>query len=461
MLDCLLFLSIEMSERMHIHILGVCGTFMGGVAAIAKSSGHHVSGSDSHTYPPMSDTLRALGIDLYEGDDQAQFASKPDLVIIGNALSRGHWAVEYALDQGLPYISGAQWLAEAVLQQRHVIAIAGTHGKTTTTSMLVHILRACDYDPGYLIGGVAHGLTSTAYLGEDYFVIEADEYDTAFFDKRSKFLHYRPRTCVINNIEFDHADIFEDLAAIKRSFSYLLRSVPGNGSVLYPATDKNCIDVIKAGCWSKQIKLHDQQGWQVQLTQADGQSFDVLFKGEVCGHVDWQCIGQHNVMNGLAAIVAAHDIGISINDACSVLSSFKGVKRRMECRGVVNSVTVYDDFAHHPSAIETTLKGLRAHIQQGRVIAVLQFGSNTMKQGAHLSRVIAALKQADAVYLLDAVDLDMGCACEQIGAYATHYPTVQAIVDAIAAQAQPQDHVVVMSNKGFEGIHERLLEALK
>lgn len=445
---------------MHIHILGICGTFMGGIASIAKSAGHTVSGSDSHVYPPMSDQLRALGIDLYDRDDLSQFNTRPDCVVIGNALSRGQAAVEWVLNAGIPYTSGAQWLAEYVLKDRHVLAVSGTHGKTTTTAMLTHILRAAGLNPGYLIGGVVPDLETTALLGEQYFVIEADEYDTAFFDKRSKFLHYRPSTLVINNLEFDHADIFDSLADIQRSFQYLLRTVPGNGAVLYRPKDDAVKAVIERGCWSQQSYLDDNQGWQATLHQADGSAFSFVYQGEKVGDINWQLVGQHNVSNAMAAVAAAQTIGISPALACQALCEFKGVKRRLECIGVVNNIHVYDDFAHHPTAIETTLRGLRAHMDTGRLIAVLELGSNTMKSGYHGSKVGEALALADHSVVLAAEGADMSAVTHINPDVISVEPTVDRIISSVSVFAEPGDHVVIMSNGGFGGIHQRLLSAL-
>lgn len=444
---------------MHIHILGICGTFMGGIASIAKAAGHTVSGSDSHVYPPMSDQLRALGITLYERDDLAQFSQHPDCVIIGNALSRGQPAVEWVLNSGIAYTSGPQWLAEHVLHDRHVLAVSGTHGKTTTTAMLTHILRESGLNPGYLVGGVVPNLEQTAFLGQDYFVIEADEYDTAFFDKRSKFLHYRPSTLIINNLEFDHADIFKDLEAIQTSFQRLLRTVPSTGVVIYPAGVPAIDAVIDRGCWSTQVCLNDAAGWEAELVAKDGSHFQVKQQGNTQGEVCWGLVGQHNTANGMAAIAAAQCVDIDAKQACNALSSFKGVKRRLECLGEVNGIAIYDDFAHHPTAIKTTLTGLRSHISQGRIIAVLELGSNTMKSGYHGSEIGEALALADEAVVLGVANIDMA-AVTSVSPHISCQPSVAAIIQQVCEIAKQADHVVIMSNTGFGGLHNKLLVAL-
>ena len=449
---------------MRIHILGICGTFMGGIAMIARQLGHQVIGTDANVYPPMSDTLRNAGIEIFEGYEPQQLAqSKPDLVIIGNALSRGNPMVEAALDQQIPYTSGPQWLAEQVLHQRHVLAVAGTHGKTTTSSLLAWILEQGGLEPGYLIGGVPHNFTATARLGAaPFFVIEADEYDTAFFDKRSKFIHYRPRTLIMNNLEFDHADIFPDLEAIKLQFQYLLRGVPSNGLLVYPHADKNLRDVLIRGCWTstQTIGLGHEDDWQARNVNADGSQFELWQGDKQCGTVNWGMLGQHNIMNALAATAAAQHAGLSVAKIIDGLQSFQGVKRRLEVRGVVNDITVYDDFAHHPTAIETTLAGLRAKVGDARIIAVLQFGSNTMKLGSHQSKIVPSLQQADQVVLLTP-DWDVQPILQQLKVPAESYATVPEIIDSLIPQLKPHDHVLVMSNKGFDGIHQRLLDQLQ
>ena len=440
---------------MKIHILGICGTFMGGIAAIARELGHDVSGSDQNVYPPMSDTLAQLGVTLMEGYDPAHLHPKPDLVIIGNALSRGNPAIETVLNEQIPYTSGPEWLADHVLQHRHVLAISGTHGKTTTTAMLTWILEFAGLKPGYLIGGVAQDFATTARLGKDYFVIEADEYDTAFFDKRSKFLHYRPRTLVMNNLEFDHADIFPDLNAIKLQFQYLLRTVPSNGLVIANGLDNNVQEVLTRGCFSKQELFGVAQGWQAKEIKQQA-AFDLYFNGEHQGCVDWAILGHHNQLNALAAIAAAHDIGVPIATACEALATFKGVKRRLEIIATKNGVTIYDDFAHHPTAIRETLQALRKHVGSERIIAVLQFGSNTMKMGGQMELIAPALQEADQIIFLEPEKFDVQIILNELGDKAACFKSVDEIVQAIRATAQSGDHVLIMSNKSFGGLHGKL-----
>lgn len=444
----------------HIHILGICGTFMGGLAAIARESGCVVVGSDQNVYPPMSTALDALGVELLSGYEAAHLHTRPDEVIVGNALKRGNPAVEYLLDQGIPYTSGPGWLFERVLQFRHVLAVAGTHGKTTTSAMLTTILLQHDLDPGYLIGGVVNDLPSTAALGgAEYFVIEADEYDTAFFDKRPKFMHYRPRTLILNNCEFDHADIFEDLSAIKQQFSYLLRSVPSTGKVIVNANDANLAAVLSAGCWSHVETFGDGGDWQAVNVNADCTAFDVAYHGKIEGHVSWTLLGCHNIENALAAIAAANDVDVPVAVACEALSHFSGVKRRLEYRGEINGVSVYDDFAHHPTAIRATIDGLRRRVGTERIIAVLQLGSNTMKAGVHGSALGEALLAADDVLILNpnVTDFPMQQVLEPLGDKGMACDTVEAILTQLRDTTQPSDHVLMMSNQGFEDIHARFL----
>lgn len=441
---------------MKIHILGICGTFMGGIAAIARELGHSVSGSDQNVYPPMSSTLSDLGITLMEGYEPSHLDPRPDLVIIGNALSRGNSVVEYVLNENIPYVSGPAWLADNVLYHRHVLAISGTHGKTTTTAMLTWILEFAGLNPGYLIGGVAHDFKTTARLGADYFVIEADEYDTAFFDKRSKFLHYRPHTLVMNNLEFDHADIFPDLDAIKLQFQYLLRSIPAKGLVISNGIDANLDEVLLRGCWSRHEFFGSQKGWHAKAMN-EKLAFDVYFNDELKGRVNWRLLGQHNRLNALAAIAAAHDVGVSVAIACEALSLFKGVKRRLEVIAVSNGVTIYDDFAHHPTAIRETLKALRQHVGDQRIIAVLQFGSNTMKRGEQLDQLVPALQEADQIIFLEAERFEMKTILQDLTPKAISFKSVDAIVTAIRDQVKGGDHVLIMSNKGFGGLHEKLI----
>lgn len=446
---------------MHLHILGICGTFMGGIAAIAKAMGHQVTGSDANVYPPMSTQLEQLGITLTQGYDPAQLDPAPDLVIIGNAMSRGNPAVEYVLNRNIPYTSGPQWLAEHVLQSRWVLAVAGTHGKTTTTSMLAWILEDAGLNPGFLIGGIPQNFDVSARLGDSpFFVIEADEYDTAFFDKRSKFVHYRPRTLIINNLEYDHADIFPDVAAIQRQFHHLLRMVPGNGLVLSPADVPAIAETLAMGCWSEQAQTGRQ--WQARLLVADGSAFEVSFEGNVVGVVNWGLCGQHSVDNGLMALAAARHAGVPIEVGIAALQKFVAPKRRMELKGTVNQVAVYDDFAHHPTAIATTLAGLRAKVGQQRILAVLEPRSNTMRMGVHKAALPASLALADKVFLYEPANSgwSLQALAEQIGPQAQVSQDIDALVALITKQAQPGDSILVMSNGGFGGIHNKLLVAL-
>lgn len=448
---------------MRIHILGICGTFMGGLAVLARQLGHTVTGCDEQVYPPMSDTLQAAGIEIIQGYDPEQLPKELDCVVVGNALSRGNPALEYVLNKGLPYCSGPQWLAEHVLRHCHVLAVAGTHGKTTTSSILAWILQQAGIQPGYLIGGVANNFNKTAELGSGkYFVIEADEYDSAFFDKRSKFLHYRPRTLIMNNLEFDHADIFTDLEAIKAQFQILLRTVPAAGSVIYPDDEPALLDVISRGCWSSQQTIATPNAdWRAQEVKSDGSEFSIWHRDQKLGRVNWNMLGQHNVRNGLAAVVAAHEVGVPIDSAIKGLNSFEGVKRRMELRGEVNSITIYDDFAHHPTAIETTLSGLRARVGQDRIVVILQFGSNTMKQGVHGDRLANSLRDADHIVLLRPDGWNIRGLHNELGQRVESFESVEGILKHCQSALRPRDHVVIMSNKGFAGIHQRLLTQLE
>lgn len=446
---------------MHVHILGICGSFMGGIAAIAKSLGHTVTGSDRNVYPPMSTQLETLGITLTEGYDPAQFEPAPDMVIIGNAMARGNPAVEYVLDRNLPYTSGPQWLLDNLLTQRWVVGVAGTHGKTTTSSMVAWILEYAGLNPGFLIGGIPENFGISARVGDSpFFVIEADEYDSAFFDKRSKFVHYRPRTLVLNNLEYDHADIFPDLAAIQTQFHHLVRTVPGNGMVISPADDAPLNETLQRGCWSERQQLGSD--WQAELINDDGSAFSVIYQQQKVGEVHWSLLGQHNVNNGVMAIAAAHHAGVTLDDAIAALASFKNVKRRMEVKGLVNNITVYDDFAHHPTAIETTLAGLRNKVKDARIIAILEPRSNTMKMGVHQKTLANSWQAADDILLFEPNGMNWSLAevASHSGKPATCYTDVQAIIDKAVALAQPGDHILVMSNGGFEGIHKRLLDAL-
>jgi len=447
----------------HIHILGICGTFMGGVAVLARQLGFKVSGADENVYPPMSDTLRDAGIEIIQGYDPKHLQPHPDKVVIGNAMSRGNPSVEYVLNNDIPYTSGPQWMAEHLLQHRHVLAVAGTHGKTTTTSLLTWILSQAGLKPGFLIGGVANDFDQTAELGEGKcFVIEADEYDTAFFDKRSKFIHYRPNTLVLNNLEYDHADIFSDLESIKKQFEFLLRTVPANGLIIHPYHDANVDDVMQRGCWSPvQTFMGEGADWYAKNISPDGSEFEVYYQNKSQGTLNWNMIGLHNVNNALAAIAAANNVGVTPIEAIKALSSFSGLKRRMEVRGVVNDITIYDDFAHHPTAIETTLQGLRANVGDSRIIAILQFASNTMKSGVHSAQSIAnALKAADTVMMLDPEEWDLKEVEQHLNQPTQVYNNVSEILDDLTQKLRPGDHVLIMSNKGFDGIHQKLIENL-
>jgi UDP-N-acetylmuramate: L-alanyl-gamma-D-glutamyl-meso-diaminopimelate ligase len=474
---------------MHLHILGICGTFMGGIAAIARQAGHQVTGCDANVYPPMSTQLEAQGIQLIEGFSPDQISLKPDLFIIGNVVSRGNPLMEAILEQGLPYQSGPQWLGEQVLQGKHVLAVAGTHGKTTTTAMLTWILQANGFEPGYLIGGVPNNFSVSARLGEQtakskshYFVIEADEYDTAFFDKRSKFVHYRPRTAILNNLEFDHADIFADITAIETQFHHLVRTVPGSGCLVVNAAEESLKRVIDRGCWSTvdrfgvvdgaNAKLVADPDWSLKDTQDDG--FKVLFKSQEVAEVIWDqdasVTGRHNQLNALAAIAAANHIGITPRDAAQALGTFKNVKRRMEIIGRVNGITIYDDFAHHPTAITTTVDGLRRRIgnnQNSRILAVLEPRSNTMKLGVMKSQLPESLKDADLVFGYgassgkDALGWDLKESLAPLGAKAQAFDDLEKLMAAVKKEAKSGDMILVMSNGGFGGVHRKLLEMLK
>jgi UDP-N-acetylmuramate: L-alanyl-gamma-D-glutamyl-meso-diaminopimelate ligase len=452
----------------HVHILGIAGTFMGGVAAIAKAAGFRVTGSDRNVYPPMSDQLAALGIAFTQGYGAEQLDDRPDIVVVGNALSRGSPVVEAMLDRAIPYTSGPQWLAERVLHGKHVLAVAGTHGKTTTSSMLAWILEHAGLGPGFLIGGVPGNFDTTARLGEgSCFVIEADEYDTAFFDKRAKFVHYRPRTVILNNLEYDHADIYPDVASIRRQFNQLLRTVPAAGRIVQNGDDAELATVIGEGCWTPRetfsVKSRDAAWSAAPAPGSSWGEFTVLKERRAAGRVRWAMLGEHNVMNALAAIAAAHRLGVEPERAAEALGQFRGVKRRMEVRGVVGGVTVYDDFAHHPTAIETTLAGLRAREPQARIIAVLEPRSNTMKLGVHRDQIAPSLAAADAAWFLSAPELgwDLRAALAPLGARAHFADTVEALVEGLAAAALAGDQILVMSNGGFGGLHEKLLTALR
>ena len=449
---------------MHIHILGICGTFMGSLAVLAKELGHRVTGSDANVYPPMSTQLQAQGIELLQGYEEAHLQPAPDLVVVGNALSRGNPAVEYVLNQGLPYVSGPQWLADHVLQGRWVLAAAGTHGKTTTSSMLAWVLEHAGMSPGFLIGGVPQNFGISARLGNTpFFVVEADEYDSAFFDKRSKFVHYRPRTAILNNLEFEHADIFPDLASIERQFHHLVRTVPGDGLIIYPQSEEALQRVIEQGCWTPVQTTGDGGQWQAKLLSADGSRFEVLFNGVVEGLVDWQLTGLHNVNNALAALAAARHVGVLPKQGAEALGAFQNVKRRMEKVAEVNGVTLYDDFAHHPTAIATTLDGLRKKVGSAPIIAVIEPRSNSMKLGAHRDGLAGSISQADQVFWYAPPNLgwDLAAALVDASAPSAVCDSLEAIIAGVKGCAVPGSQVVVMSNGGFGGLHGKLAKALE
>ena len=450
---------------MHVHIIGIGGTFMGGVAVLAKSLGAHVTGSDAKIYPPMSTQLQAQGIALHEGYRAANLTPAPDIVVIGNALSRGNEEIEAVLAHGLRYTSGAQWLQDQVLHNRWVLAVAGTHGKTTTSSMLAWILEYAGLNPGFLIGGVPENFAVSARLGAaPFFVVEADEYDTAFFDKRSKFVHYRPRTAVLNNLEFDHADIFPDLEAIKRQFHHLVRTVPGNGLLVVNGEDATLTQVLRQGCWTPVEYFAAASGWQACSDKPDASVFEVFWNGTAQATVQWDLAGRHNMLNALAAIAAARHAGVAAPVACAALGTFSNVKRRLELRGSARGVNVYDDFAHHPTAIVATLAALRGRVgAAARIIAVLEARSNTMRMGVHRDTLAAALAGADRVVLYAPPDLgwDMAPVTRALEGKAQSYTSVEAIVDALATSVTAPDQVLIMSNGGFGGIHEKLLTRLQ
>jgi UDP-N-acetylmuramate: L-alanyl-gamma-D-glutamyl-meso-diaminopimelate ligase len=445
----------------HLHVLGICGTFMGGLAAIAREAGFRVTGCDANVYPPMSEQLKALGIELTEGYGREQLALAPDVWVVGNVVTRGNPLMESILDSGARYISGPQWLAEQVLRGRHVLAVAGTHGKTSTASMLAWILDHDGRRPGFLIGGVPSNFGVSARLGEgSLFVIEADEYDTAFFDKRSKFVHYPAKTAILTNLEFDHADIFGDIGDIERQFHHFIRIVPGSGHLVVNGQDEALKRVLTKGCWTPVERFGVKEGWLAAPTDPDG-GFDVRLQGRVVGRIRWDQPGEYNRQNALAAMAAARHAGVEPGAAAEALAQFKGVRRRMERRGVVRGVTVYDDFAHHPTAIRVTLEGLRAQAAKGRILAVLEPRSNTMKQGVMKDQLPASLAVADRVFVYSAgLGWDAAAVLRQLGERARCFDQLDALVAAIAAEALPGDSVLVMSNGAFGGIHDKLLAAL-
>jgi UDP-N-acetylmuramate: L-alanyl-gamma-D-glutamyl-meso-diaminopimelate ligase len=453
---------------MRIHILGICGTFMGGIALLARALGHEVSGSDANVYPPMSTQLEDQGIQLMNGYEPEHLQPAPDLVIIGNAMSRGNPVVEFILNNKLPYVSGPQWISEHILQSKHVLAISGTHGKTTTTGMLCWILESAGLNPGFLVGGVPQNFGVSSRLGDSkYFVIEADEYDTAFFDKRSKFIHYHPNTLIINNIEYDHADIFADIAAIRREFHHMVRIVPDNGLIIAKQRDEQVSRVLEMGCWSavEYFGVHADNkisDWSMGPLSDDFAQFNVIHHAEIVGKVTWDLIGQFNAENALAAIAAANDVGVEPAQACEALQTLKNVKRRLECLAEVNKITVYDDFAHHPTAIRATLKALRQKVKSQRIIAIMEPRSNTMKQGVHKETLADAFVDADLIYLYAADNLgwDISKSITSLGEKAKVMHSICDIVSAVAGLAEEGDHILIMSNGNFSGLHKKLIENL-
>jgi UDP-N-acetylmuramate: L-alanyl-gamma-D-glutamyl-meso-diaminopimelate ligase len=451
---------------MHIHILGICGTFMGSLAQLAKALGHRVTGSDANVYPPMSTQLQAAGIELVEGFDPGQLEPAPDLVVIGNAMSRGNPAVEAVLNRGLAYTSGPQWLRDQVLPGKWVLAVAGTHGKTTTSAMLAWILDYAGMAPGFLIGGVTRNFPTSARLGETpFFVVEADEYDSAFFDKRSKFVHYQPRTLILNNLEYDHADIFPDLAAIQRQFHHLVRTVPGEGLIIHPSGEKALDEVLAMGCWSHRasFSVQGEDGpWQARLLTEDGSSFAIVENGQDIAQVNWQSTGLHNVSNALAAILAARHVGVTPKVAAQALSQFAGVKRRMECLADIHSIRVYDDFAHHPTAIKTTLAGLRAKVGDEKIIALIEPRSNTMRMGVHKEALNQACIDADDVlwYQPPDVDWNMEEIVNKSPVPAKLVRDLDELIHCALSLAEANTHIVIMSNGGFGGVHQKLVDQL-
>jgi len=452
----------------HIHILGICGTFMGSLAQLAIAKGYRVTGCDANVYPPMSTQLEAAGIELIQGYDLAQLDLEPDLIVIGNAMSRGNPLVEAILDKGLPYTSGPQWLKDNILKGKWVLAASGTHGKTTTSSMLAWILEYANMSPGYLIGGVPLNFSASARLGETpFFVIEADEYDSAFFDKRSKFIHYAPRTLIINNLEFDHGDIFDDLGAIQKQFHHLVRTVPNNGLLIYPSNTNAVDTVIDQGCWTprEQVSLSlSNAGWSLTLLKDDGSEFDVFLNGERQARVAWSQLGLHNVANGLAAIAAARHVGVTPNIAAVALAEFKGVKRRMECVYNENNIHIYDDFAHHPTAIKSTIEGLRAKVGDEKVVVLIEPRSNTMRMGLHQSSLAAACSAANTVLWYSPPDLNwnIDAVIERTTVAAETHALIDGLIQRcskiVSSSGNEAVHILVMSNGGFEGIHQKLID---
>jgi UDP-N-acetylmuramate: L-alanyl-gamma-D-glutamyl-meso-diaminopimelate ligase len=454
---------------MHLHILGICGTFMGGIAAIARAAGHKVTGSDRNVYPPMSTQLAELGIEITEGFDEGQLSPRPDVVVVGNVMARGAPVIEALLDGNIPYTSGPEWLAREVLRDRWVLAVSGTHGKTTTTSLLAHILEHAGLSPGFLIGGVPGNFGVSARLGSaPFFVIEADEYDTAFFDKRAKFVHYHPRTLILNNLEYDHADIYPDLESIKRQFHHLVRTVPSSGRIVTNAADENLRQTLAMGCWTPTEGFARQGGrdvtWSARAAEgSDFSRFEVVQSGSVVGEVHWNVLGAHNVDNALAALAAARHAGVPIAKGIEALATFRGVRRRMELVGEAAGVRVYDDFAHHPTAVATTIDGLRRRIGSARLVAVLEPRSNTMRLGVHRDSLAPSLAGADCAWLYAPPDLgwDIGEVTRPLGAKARSASSIDSLLDDLDANLREGDQVLVMSNGGFGGLHRKLLERLR
>lgn len=456
---------------MHIYILGICGTFMGSLAVLAKELGYTVTGSDQNVYPPMSTQLESLGVKIFQGyQDLSQFNPKPDYVVVGNVMSRGNEALEFVLNENFPLLSGPEWFARFVRRDRHVLAVSGTHGKTTTTSMLAWILEYAGLEPGFLIGGVPNNFDVSARLGGGkYFVIEADEYDTAFFDKRSKFIHYCPKTLVINNIEFDHADIFPNLGAIEQQFHHLIRTIPGKGQIIFPKADPIIQRVLEKGCWSEQVTFGidsngEDAGWTITNAIADGSQFEVVFNRKSCGTLRWSLLGQHNIQNALAAIAAAFHVGVKPNIAIEALSAFKNVKRRLEVKGISRNITVYDDFAHHPTAIQTTLAGLRAKIgDKAKITVVLDIRSNTMKMGHHQESLSGSVSDANEVYFFQSPDItwDVEGMWKKTGKTGGVYQDNHLLLEALLKNAKTAEHVIFMSNGGFGNIQTTFLEKIR
>lgn len=452
---------------MHLHILGICGTFMGSLALLARQLGHKVTGSDQNVYPPMSTQLQNVGIDIMQGYDRSHLQPHPDLVIVGNAMKRGIDAVEYMLDEGLPYTSGPQFLAEHILQGKHVLGVAGTHGKTTTSTMLAWVLDFAGLNPGFLIGGVPLCFEHSARMGGgQYFVVEADEYDSAFFDKRSKFVHYHPKTAILNNLEFDHADIFDDLSAIQKQFHHLVRTIPSNGQIIAPSSEQHIDEVLTMGCWSPVVRtglIGEQAGLTAELLADDGSHFKVLHDGQVVGEVKWSMTGLHSVSNALVTISASHHVGVEMATACQALSQFAGVKRRMELLATVNGIEVYDDFAHHPTAIATTLDGARKRLGERKLWAIIEPRSNTMRMGTHKSALADSAVLADEViwYQPEGLDWDLQPVIDGAKNSAQLCTNLNDIIQRIVNEAKDGDVVVIMSNGGFGGLHQKLITALQ